>query len=174
MAFVAAGAALGAGLVAKAIGGALLPRKPRRAVDVLEWWALTPGAIAASAAAVVVILAVELTVPEGTAGSTKELVGALSTGLTTFITAAFMAWAGDEKDSTLGNEIRDIFFSKYTRPPDPGQPRSADIHYFQAESPGERWVHSFEYGGVEGWGREARRRRADGIAEELRSGESDG
>lgn len=162
-----AAAACAAGLIAKEIGTALLPDRPRQAVDALEWWILTPGAFAATAAAVVVIVAVETTVPKGTATDTKELVGALSTGLTAFVTAAFIAWAGDEKDSTLGNEIREIFFAKYKREPDPGKPRERGVQYFPAGSAGERWVYSSEFGGVEGWGRDARRKRAQGIAHEL-------
>jgi hypothetical protein len=172
-ALIAIGASL-AGWLAKELGTALLPGRPRWAVDALEWWILTPGAIAAAAAAVVVIVTVELTVPEGTATTTKELVGALSTGLTAFVTAAFISWAGDEKDSKLGSEIRKIFFTKYKRAPKAGEPRQAGVHYFATESAGERWVYSDKFGGIEGWGGDARRKRADEIAKELRSGASNG
>jgi hypothetical protein len=137
----------------------------------LEWWLLTPAMVAASAGAVVVVVTVALTVPEGTDGDTKEVVGALGTAITSFLTASFISWASDEKDSRLGDHIRDVFQAHYKRAssgaPEPG------VHYFVADSPGHRWAWGLDYGGISGWGRSARMKRAQGIAAELASGKSD-
>jgi hypothetical protein len=129
-----------------------------------------PAAIAAVAGAVVVLLAVALTVPDGTATSTKETIGALSTGVTAFITAAFISWAGDADDSRVAEHIKSAFRARYDRA---GRAVRPGVHYFVAESPGEKWVYSEEYGGIVGWSHRARLRRARGIASELKTGNSD-
>jgi hypothetical protein len=150
------------------LGESLLPRWPVMAVKVLEWWLLVPAVIAAAAAAAVIVVTVVLTVPDKTATDTKEVVAALSTGITAFITAAFISWAGDDKDSTLGDHIRDVFQTKY-KEAGTSQDDSSVI-YFPSESRGLRWAYSEEFGGIEGWGRKARRKRAAGIAEEIAKG----
>ncbi len=141
----------------------LLPDRPKTAVLFLEWWILTPAAMAAVASAVVVIVTVTLTIPEDAKvdASTKQLIGTLSTGLTAFVTAAFISWSGDDKNSRLADHIRSVFQAKYKRDAAPG------VHVFPAESVGERWVYSDEFRGVEGWGRDARLKRAAGIAAAL-------
>lgn len=154
------------GLICDRIGTSLLPKRPRSAMVFLELWVLSPAALAAVAAAVVVLVTVALTVPDTTATATKDTLGALSTGLTAFITSAFISWAGDDKDSRVADHIRETFWSKYGRA---GTARGSGVHYFRAESPGELWVFADEYRGIEGWGRSARWRRAQGIAQELKS-----
>jgi hypothetical protein len=150
------------------VGTLQLPSRPVLAVRLLEWWVLTPAMAAAVAAGVSVVVTVALTVPDTATEETKKLIGALSTGITGFITAAFISWTGDEKDSRLADHIRDVFRSKYKRAGS-DQPPRPDVHYFRADSPGERWVYADEFGGQEGWGRAARLARAKGIAEELKS-----
>jgi hypothetical protein len=143
-----------------------LPDHPVSAVWLLEGWILTPATLAAVGSAIVVVVTVALTIPAGSKLETdaKELIGTLSTGLTAFVTAAFISWASDDKDSMLADHIREAFRSKYDRA---GGDQQAGIHYFPPESAGERWVFSDEYRGIEGWGRAARIRRAHGVAEEL-------
>jgi hypothetical protein len=158
-----------AGLVFDSVGKSLLPNKPVIALWFLEGWVLTPAALAAVGGAVVVLVTVALTVPDAAATSTKETIGALSTGVTAFITASFISWAGDDKDSKVADHIQAAFQAKYGRPDDP----RTGVHHFVPESPGELWVYSDEYGAIQGWGRSARRRRAQAIAAELRSGRSD-
>jgi hypothetical protein len=160
------------GLVIDAVGRALLPARPALAARFMEWWILTPAMIAALASGAVAIVTVALAVPESAKTDTKTLIGALTTGITGFVTTAFIGWVGDEKDSRLGDHIRDAFRKAYKRVPDAGESRSGGVHYFRAGSPGERWVYSDEYRGIQGWGKPARRKRAAGIAAELRSGAS--
>jgi len=156
-----------AGAVVDWIGRSLLPARPAAAVRFLEWWILTPAAVAAVASAVVVIVTVALTIPEEPKvdASTKQLIGTLSTGLTAFVTAAFISWAGDDKDSRLAEHIKSAFQAKYTRE---GTAKPG-AHPFAAESSGERWVFSDEYKGIDGWGRDARLKRAAGIAAALKT-----
>ena len=170
LAVIAAAAAISLGVALDWVGKALLPSSPRAAVRVLEWWVITPAMIAAVAGALVIIVTVALTVPEGTAANTKETVGAISAAITGFITTAFVSWSSDEKDSSLADHIRDAFRDHYGRA---GGKTKPGVHYFKADSPGERWVYGEEFRGIEGWGRAARFARARGIAKELATGESD-
>lgn len=162
-----------AGLALDLVGRRFLPARPVLAVKLMEWWILTPAMIAALASGVVAIVAVALTVSDTASTDTKTLIGALTTGITGFVTASFVAWTGDEKDSRLGDHIRDAFRKVYKRAPDPKAPALEGVRFFRADSPGERWVYSYEYRGIEGWGRAARRNRAVGIAAELESRTSD-
>ena len=170
LAVIAAAGAISLGLLLDLVGKALLPSRPRAAVHVLEWWVMTPAMIAAVAGAVVIVVTVALTVPEGTAADTKETVGAVSAAITGFITSTFVSWSSDEKDSILADHIRDAFWAHYKRA---GTETKKGVHYFKGDSAGERWVYGEEYGGIEGWGHSARLARAKGIAEQLKSGKSD-
>lgn len=157
-----------AGIALDWIGKRLLPNQPTMALRFLEWWILTPAAIAAVASAIVVVVTVTATLPEGSKldQSTKTLIATLSTGLTAFVAAAFISWAADGKDSKLADHIRSTFQSRYRR--GSGTP-PAGVHFFAPELPGERWVYSDEYKGIEGWGSDARVKRAEGIAQALRA-----
>lgn len=156
------------GVVLDGIGKSFLPQHPVAAVWLLEGWVLTPAALAAIAGASVVLITVALTLPEDTPTSTTKTIAALSTGLTGFITAVFISWAGDEKNSKIADHIKRAFAAKYDRPP--GEPAS---HHFRPGSDGEQWVYSDEVGGIEGWGHHARVTRAKGIAHELKAGTSE-
>lgn len=160
-------AAVVLGWVINRIGELLLPKRPVASIRFLESWLLTPAAIAAVASAVVVVITVTLTIPDDSnvSGNVKELVGTLSTGLTAFLTAAFIEWAGDDKNSKLADHVKSVFQSKYGRKDDPNLPQGA--HGFPAGSDPERWVFSDEFGGIEGWGYAARRKRAQGVADSL-------
>lgn len=169
LAAVAVIAAVTVGVIVDVCGKRSLPACPVRALYLLECWLLIPLALAAAAVAAVIIVTVVLTVPDSTPTATKDLVGAVSTGIATFMTAGFVAWSADDKNSTLADHVRDAFYAHYTRP---GTPRP-DAYVFRPESVGERLVFSDEYKGVEGWGRPARITRAKGIATELKSKTSD-
>lgn len=146
-----------------------LPAHPVSAVYLLQGWLLIPLAVAVLAAAGVIVITIELTLPDGTGTETKELVGALSTGLVTFLTAGFVSWASDDKNSQLADHVKGTFQEKYTRP---GKDKG-DAHQFAAGSTGELWVYGGEFQGIEGWGWDARLKRARGIETELASGESE-
>jgi hypothetical protein len=148
----------------------LLPDHPVWAVRFLEWWILLPASIAATAGALVVIVAISLAAPDKAAESTKALLTSLAAGLTAFLTGSFISWAGDDKDSSLADHMARAFLAKYKRK---GTTATPGVHYFTKDSPGELWVQSNAYGGVEGWGRGPRAVRAAGIAEELRTRGSD-
>ncbi|MEA2276416.1 MAG: hypothetical protein QOC78_1376 [Solirubrobacteraceae bacterium] len=148
-----------------ACGNNRLPGHPVFALHLLEGWLLIPLALAAAAAAAVVIVTVELTVPDSAATTTKELIGGASTGITTFLTAGFIAWTSDDDDSTLADHVEERFQAHYTR----GATTTNGMRGFRANSAGERWVFSEAYGGIDGWGRAARKTRAKGIKAELMS-----
>jgi hypothetical protein len=161
------------GVIIDAAGRAALPDHPKAALHLLEGWVLIPIALAVLASAAVVVLTVELTLPDSGPSKptteTKELVSAVSTGITAFLTAGFIAWTEDDKDSSLADHVKASFQDKYTRS---GTPKKG-AHVFRAESAGERWVFSENYAGADGWGGKARAMRATGIAHELETGGSD-
>jgi hypothetical protein len=154
------------------LGYAQLPHRPVRAIRLMEWWITIPAVVAAAAAGIVIVITVKLTVPDTVADDTKELFNSLSTGITTFITAALITWSGEEKDSKQADHIQDAFFEKY-KEHIPNEPPAGGVKYFKRGSRGLRSVYSQEYAGIEGWGKEARMKRARIIAEELASGNSD-
>jgi hypothetical protein len=157
-------------LVAYQAGVKQLPGRPAIAAELMGAWALTEATIAAIAAAAVVIIAVALTVPSTDPAATRQLFSSLATGVTAFLTSTFISWSSDTKDTSVGNKICQEFQAHFKRGPGPAE---AGVHYFAADSPGERWVYDDTYGGVTGWGAEARRRRARAIAGEMQSHASD-
>jgi hypothetical protein len=159
------------GIVLGDIGTQFLPRRPVAAVRLMEWRILVPAAVSTAAAAAVIIATVELTLPDdpGPSAETKELVGALGVAITGFLTASFISWAGDEKDSRIADWIRSTFQKHYKRTSVAGE----RVHRFKPQSRGELLVYADPIEGIAGWGRSARISRARGIAEELKSGKSD-
>jgi hypothetical protein len=67
----------------------------------------------------------------------------------------------------LGDRIKAKFYEHFDR--DEGQAREPRVTYLKPDSPAERWVYSEEYVEVEGWGRSARKKRAAGLAERLKT-----
>ncbi len=163
------------GVACDQVGKAVLPKHPVLAVYLFEGWLLIPLAVAVLASAALIIVAIKAALPEKNAAGeptsteTEELVGAVSAGITAFLTAGFVSWAGDEKDSRLADHVKGRFEDKFTRPgvAKPG------ARVFAAGSDGEQWVYSGEFEGIEGWGWAARQKRAREIAAELESGASD-
>jgi hypothetical protein len=155
---------VGMGEVIAFTGERLLPNKPEKALRWLEWSVLGPAGLSAAAAALTVVLGVELSASE--AAETKALAAALGIGITAFITTGFLSWTGDASDSKVAGHIRDAFYRHYKREGDPGAD-AARVVAFERYSAGERWVYSNAFRCVEGWGRKARLQRARGIAEEM-------
>jgi len=151
LALLVAGGTAAAGVLIDQLGRAVLPNRPVLATRLMEWWTLTPAAIAALGSAIVVFVTVALTVPDDSSvgREAKELISTLSTGLTAFVTAAFISWAGDDKDSRLADHMKGVFQETYVREKE-GTAVTRGKKGFPAGSPGERWVHANEYGGIEG------------------------
>lgn len=152
-------ASIFSGILFERHGAGQLPGDPLRAVRMMEFWVLSPAAVSALAAMIVVAVSVALTAPKGTPTATKELLTATSGALTAFLTSAFIDWTGDKDDSRTANRIRDQFYAHYQRADTSHTPgRHDNVYYFEAGSVGERWVYSNEFGGITGWGYDARRR----------------
>ena len=170
---------IGFGVVTVLFGRALewwgiahLPGKPVAALRRMELWFIAPAMFSAVASALVVIIGIELTVQDAMSSETKAFVTATTAALTAFLTSSFISWAGDSKDSRLADRIQAAFRSHYKRL-EAGKPQVPGVRYFAADSAGERWVYSTDFQGISGWGGQARRARAKGLAEELKSGNSD-
>lgn len=169
LAVLASVAVLVAGRLLEGIGRYLLPDYPLWGLRFMELWVITPAMFAAVSAGAIVVLAVQLSVPDTASTAEKELMSSLAAGITGFLTAGFVSWSGDQKDSPVADRIKNNFQEKYKRGT-AGQTGNKGIKYFKADSPGERFVYSEEFRGTSGWGRSARLKRARGIADELRSG----
>ncbi len=153
------------GIAAEWIGDRLLPGHPVGAVYVMEWWVLVPMAVAAAASATLIVVAVELTIPESVKDPVvKETTGAVAAGLSTFLTAAFVSSIGDRDKSAVGDRIKDRLRSHYARQPSPDKSR---VRKIDAGGTIEQLLHSDFYGGLSGWDRETRIARAKRIAEAL-------
>jgi hypothetical protein len=137
-----------------ALGVLRLPNDPVNAVRLMPWRIVVPAVVAAAAAGVAIIVTVELTLPDNTAAGTptptdlKEIVSALSTAITAFLSAAFIDWTGDSGDSRLADWIGTTFEDKYEG-------------VFKKGSEGERLVFSAYVDG--GWSRAGRHKRAEAI-----------
>ena len=160
------------GYLFELIGRHLLPKRPVAAVFILECWILSPLMLAAAASALVVVAAIALGVPDSAPQTTKELTKVLAAALTAFLTSGFVSWAGEQESSFLARRIQHLFIKKYQRPVT-GKLAEPGVKYFRPESSGERWVQSESFQGISGWGHNARLARARGIAEELRTHNSD-
>jgi hypothetical protein len=145
------------GFIPSWLGGRLLPEHPVWAVRLLPTRVFFPIGIAALAAGIAIIITVELTLPEGTATDTKETVGALATGVTAFLTSAFIDWTSDGTDTRVADYVHAKFQAAYTG-------------YFRPGTVGERLVFS-EYDPVSGWSGPARRERATKLADAIKSGD---
>jgi hypothetical protein len=158
LSFVAPVAVAAVGLSVSALGVSRLPRDPVTAVRLMPWRVLVPSVVAAAAAGLVIIVTVELTLPEKTAAGAptptdlKEVVTALSSAITAFLGAAFIDWAGDGKDSRLADWISSTFRKKYKG-------------VFPPDTDGANFVYSSYT--VDGWGPAARMTRAKGIVAAL-------
>jgi len=168
--FIIAGLTL-LGVLLFLLGKSQLPSHPVRGLWLMEFYVISPSVFAAVAAGAIIVITVTLSAPEGATNETKQLLTALTTAISAFLSGSFISWTEDKDDSSLANRIQTVFQSKYKRF-DSSKPPEGGVKYFRAESLGERWVYSEGVKGVEGWGGRARRKRAKGIAIEIRTGES--
>lgn len=143
---------------------AFLPDHPVAAVYLMEWWILVPMALGVAASAGVIIAAVELTVPDTVKDPViKETAGAISSGLSSFLTASFISSLGDRDKSAIADRIKTRLQGKYTR----DDPAPAHKKHLDAESAAELYLNSDIFKGLSGWDRETRIARAHGLAKEM-------
>jgi len=147
---VVAAVAVMVGLLIDFAGRHVPANRPKLKIGLMEWWIIIPMVLAAVAAAAAIIVTVTLTVPDGTPAATKETIGAVATAITSFLSAGFVERAGDEDESRVSDRIRGHFYETYKTS-------------FTDGSAAELYVFSGSYGGATGWGRAARRIRAQGI-----------
>lgn len=129
--------------------------RPKLAITLMEWWIVVPMVLGAIAAAAAIVVTVGLAVPDGTAASTKETIGALATAITSFLASGFVDRAADEDGSAVSDRIKAHFWDKYQPLVTPGSDAANAVF---------AGIYATPTGGVEGWGRSARRTRADGLA----------
>jgi hypothetical protein len=132
---------------------------PVRASKWINGWILVPLALGIAAAGAVIVIAVLLDPGDNPSVERKEVFSAASAALGAFLVAMFVkdaeqadeAWVGDRFRRKVQKRFRDRF------PREPGKPATR----------GELAVLDDAALGFAGWGRDARERRAQIIAEEL-------
>ncbi|MCF1505703.1 hypothetical protein L0F51_18265 [Afifella sp. H1R] len=154
-----------------ACGRFLLPWYPRAGLAFLELWIVAPASLAALASGLVILVALALAVPEGTAPFEKEAMGTVASALTAFLTTGFISFAGDSGTSRMAARIQRIFYGKYGRAESWPPPQDGRMHFI-ASSRAENLVYSNAYSGIEGWGLKARWERARRLEEEIERGTS--
>jgi hypothetical protein len=146
--------------------GRLLPEHPVTALRLMEYWVLLPGTLAALVSGLLIVLGVWWEPIEKATVEEKKLLAALVGAVSTFLTTAFVKAAEESDAKWVGEHVRKTFHLRYRRDA-PATAHEPGICYFEAGSPGERWVYSDAYGGVSGWGWSARHTRAARIGERL-------
>jgi hypothetical protein len=151
----------------------VIMRHPSIAVWMMELWVLCPGAFAAIAAALLIVLNVHLK-PEtgsGLTGEQKELLSAVLTALTALITASFIKAADDADTNWIAPHVQKAFYNKF-KPIVVGEPQERFTRYFRPNhSELERWVYRGTYGGAASWNFSDRHLRARGISRAMKNGD---
>jgi hypothetical protein len=126
-------------------------------------------AVAAAASTGVILLGVKLAVPDSVKDTVvKQTSTALVSGLTAFLTAAFVSAVGDRDKSAVGERIKGRMRAHYERPPGEGKKR---VSKMKGGGAAEQYLYSEFYAGLSGWGRETRISRARGIAGTKKDGD---
>ena len=142
------------------------------AVILREWWTLAPLAIAAGASALVIVFAVDWSLPSTAPEADKQLAAQTTTAVATFLVAAFVSWSADQNEPPASSRSQKAFKRTYLRA-ETATPQQPGVRYFRPGSRGELLVQSPSVFGIQGWGHTARMSRARGIAEEMRTGAGD-
>jgi hypothetical protein len=134
---------------------------PLAAIKWAYGWALIPFAFAIAAAAVVIIVAVALDPGDKPPVRRKEIFSAAAAAVGAFLVAAFIKDAEEADEKWMGARFKKRFQARYRKrfPRQDGQPAS----------PAELAVISEADLGFSGWGRAARKQRAEIVASALGS-----
>ena len=152
---VAAGVLIVMAYALDAAGQRQLPNRPVAAVALMEFWMLAPLTWTALAAAAVIIIGVELNVDPKAPVADQQMTRALATAMTSFLTASFISWAGDQNKSPVAQRIRQAFEQAY---------KNATL-----SEAAERLVYGDAVQGIEGWSASARAARAAKLQQALRT-----
>lgn len=152
------------------IGEGTLPKDPERGLKLMELHKLTYWVISVLGAALVV--RVGLLFPDDLKGDTKALIATISAGATAFVTASFASISGDKADETLAKQFQAAFRRRFVFEASDTD-RADGTAYFSEDHPdrvlAEQYVFAERYEGISGWDRENRMRRAEGLAEILKT-----
>lgn len=142
------------GWAALQVGGRSMLAKPARGRQIMEWWILAPGALAAGASALVIGLTIALIVPEGTTTDVEALITSTSTAITTFIAAGFITTTTKDPDSLVAARVSAAFLDAYDK---------SWNQRFDGASHVRAWAVASEAPGASGWGLAARTYRAEKV-----------
>lgn len=148
--------AVGIGAIAGRFAESALPDDPLRCVKRYEWWIVAPAAAAVFGACALIVLALYLA-DDSWSDENKQLVAAGGAALTAFITTTTTK-AGEDGFGGLGvgDRVKSAFQKEFK-----GR--------FEAGSAPSNYVFSEGFAGIVGWGHAERRKRAEKVAEALRS-----
>jgi hypothetical protein len=156
----------------EALGRRWLASRPVMAVHLMESWTIAPLAVAVTAIAVATVVAIRFAVPPAVPAAEKALNEEMLAAITTFLTAAFVAWSGEQEEAPVAARVKKAFDEHYKQSMGPAK-QEGRIRYFEEGSRGDLLAHSDAVAGISGWGHVARLKRARGIAAEMAQGTSD-
>jgi hypothetical protein len=152
---LAAAVLIAAAYILDAAGRRQLPARPVAAVALMEFWVAAPLCWTALASAAVIIIGVELNADPKAPTADQQMTKALAAAMTSFLSAGFIAWAGDQNKSPVAQRIQQAFEKAYK-----------NVTMSEAA---ERLVYSDAVQGIEGWSASARAARAAKLQQALRS-----
>jgi hypothetical protein len=159
---------IGAGFALEKLGRRKLTSsspQPETGVRLMQWWVLVPSGIAAVASAIVIIVAVFLAAPKDASNANKELLSALTAGITAFLTTMWIDPSGDV-DSTVGVRIQSACFDAYSARVGTPNTRLAQV-LNEAAFADPATDSGKNVGSLADWSHKARLLRAKVIAQEL-------
>jgi len=160
------GIGIAIGYISDWYGRRQLPNHPVEAVQNMERWITVPVCVAAIVAGGLIVLGVFLEPGQDASVQTKKLSAALAAAIAGFGTAAFIKSADEADKNWIANRIKTAFHEKYRLQGSDTPPKDS-VKYLQQDSDALLWVHAEHVGGIEGWERDARRKRAEELAKHL-------
>ncbi|RJN32061.1 hypothetical protein [Nesterenkonia natronophila] len=138
---------------------------PKAAYTLMQGWVLVPSGLAAVASALVIVVAVQLAAPDGVTSETKELIGALSAGVTAFLTTMWID-PSEDVDSAIADRVQKVTYETFV-----SRAGAADSRLSQVINAGE-FVDELRnskdnVGYLADWSRKNRIQRAEVIKQEL-------
>lgn len=171
LAVVAALVQIGTGFALEKLGRRKLTSSspdPETGVRLMGWWVLVPSGIAAVASALVIIVAVLLAAPDDASNASKELLSALTAGVTAFLTTMWID-PSEEVDSTVGGRIQSACFNAFSARVETPNTRLAQVLNDVVFPDPATTESGKNVGTVDDWSHKGRLLRAKVIAQELTS-----
>ena len=126
-------------------------------------WSVCPGIAAAMAIALIIYLNANFDADSiGATGLDKEMLKTTVAAFTALLTASFIKLLDDADEVVVGERVKNAFYAKFKDTQD--SPPRGVYPVVVSQSKVEAWVFRDQVGDIEGWGWQARWKRAKEIA----------